>query len=132
MIVSQVNGIDLGGYLERDARPLGDRNGAIRPLLGRDPPKKREVAATGLRRKSVEALGQAVMHGTDPIGEGQRLALAVGNGYEGIFGPPLIGARQILDVQTAVQGGDGTRRHIREERKMQQIDMEMQDVERIR
>ena len=38
-----VNAIDLGSDLERVACPTGDLNGAVRALLGRNPPKKREI-----------------------------------------------------------------------------------------
>ena len=43
--------------------------------------------------------------------------------------PTRIGLRQVLQVEPTVQRGHGSRRKIFEERKMDEIDMEMQKIE---
>ena len=75
---------------------------------------------------------QAVIHGPQPVGERERLALGVGNRHEGVLRPAPIDLREILEVETAVQRRHRTLRAMLEKRKLQRFDVEMQDVEFVR
>jgi hypothetical protein len=46
--VGAVNAVDLGGDLERQAGASRDLDGAVRPLLRRDPAEEREIAPSGV------------------------------------------------------------------------------------
>ncbi len=129
--IGPVGGVDLRGDLQLLAQALGDGDGAVRPLLGRDAAQERQIAV----RRFVELVdlgGHAVQHRARPVGEGQGLALVVRDRDQRILRPAAIDARQVLQVQAAVQGGQGLFRHVLEHRELDHVGVEMDDVEAMR
>ena len=74
-------------------------------------------------------LRQPVRDGGQPVRLWQGCALVVGDRDQRVVAPPGVGFRQILEVEAAVQRGDGLRCDLLEEWKMHQVDVEVQDVE---
>jgi hypothetical protein len=64
-----------------------------------------------------------------PVRAREWFALIIRYRDQGIVVPTRIDLRQVLQVEPTVQRGYGSRRHIFEERKMDEIDMEMQKIE---
>src|SRR5262249_3860741 len=123
-----VRAIDLRGNLERQPGAARDFDGAIDALLRRNPSQERQVA---FRRviQAEQVVRQAVVHGPLPVGLRQSQALIVGNRYDRLVAIDVIQRLELRNIETAVQ-----RREMREmmplrQRKMQVVDMEMDDVE---
>ena len=73
--IRAVNAVDLGGDLERQAGASRDLDGAVRPLLRRDPAEEREIAPSGFAVERQKAPRQAVIDVAHPIdrrGSGRR------------------------------------------------------------
>ena len=70
-----------------------------------------------------------MVDGLNPVAQGQGLALVVGDRHQRIGGPAAVGLGKILQVLPPVEGGDGLARHIVEQGKMQQINVEMDHIE---
>ena len=64
-----------------------------------------------------------------PVRACEWFALIIRYRDQGIVVPTRIDLRQVLQVEPTVQRGHGSRRQIFEERKMDEIDMEMQKIE---
>ena len=64
-----------------------------------------------------------------PVRLWQRCTLVVGDGDQRIVAPAGIGFWQVFEIEPAVQCGHGWNRHLRKEREMEEIQVEMHDVE---
>ena len=127
--VGEVGVVDLGGDPERHAGAPGDLDGAVGPLLGRDAAEEGEIAAGGARAETVEFARQAVVDGAHPVDRRHRRALGVGDGDQRHVGEDAVERHQVGQVEPAVQrrhrgGGDGA-----QQRELQEVDVEVQDVE---
>ena len=69
------------------------------------------------------------MDGGFPVGEMQRLTLIVGDGDQPELAPTRIDAGQVLHIQTAVQGRQGLVRAFLEQREVDHVGVEVDDVE---
>ena len=77
--IGLVDPIDLGGDLQRNAERARDLDGPVGPLLRRDAPEKREIAAARLEDRPVQVDRQAVIDGLDKIRARHRLPLRIGD-----------------------------------------------------
>ena len=127
--IGRVRGVHLCRDLEAHAQALGDGDRSIGTLLGRDTAEKSKIRVVGSGIERVDGFSNAMLDGGQPVGVGQRFALIIRYRNEGIVVPTGIDPRQILQVEPAMQRGHGARRKFFEERKMDEIDVEMQKVE---
>ncbi len=132
-LLAEIGGVglvDLGGDLQLHAQPLGDGDGAVGALLGRDAAEEGEVIA----RRAVEGVefgGHAMQHRAGPVGPGQGLALVVRDRHQRELRPAAVGVRQPLQVQPPVQGGEGLAGRVLEEGELDHVGVEVDDVELI-
>lgn len=96
-------------YLRRDlefhAEGQGNGDGLLHPLLRRDPAKEGEIAAR-LRMEGQQLLGDAVVDRGLPVGVRQWPPLRVGDGNDRHVGKFGVEELQVVDVLSAVQGGE--------------------------
>jgi hypothetical protein len=64
-----------------------------------------------------------------PVGARKRLTLIVGDRDQRVLRPARVDPWQVLEVEPAVKRRHGARRALLEEREVDEVDMEMQDVE---
>ncbi len=69
-----------------------------------------------------------MQHGSRPVGALQGRALRVGDRDQGELRPARVDSVQVLDVETAVQGGECARGHFLEQREVQHVGVEVQHV----
>ena len=127
--VDLIDAVDLGRDLERYAGTPRDLDRVIRPLLGADPSEKGEIAAAGVRREGIELRRQPVVHRAQPVPVGARPPLVIGDRHERELGEDPIRHGQIGQIQPSMLGSQRKRGKIAEQREMQVVDMEVQDVE---
>jgi hypothetical protein len=70
-----------------------------------------------------------VVDGPGPVGEGQGAALVVADRDQRELGPALVDGGQVLQVQAAVQGGQGAVGAVAKERELHHVGVEVDDVE---
>ncbi len=129
--IGPVGGIDLGGDLQRHAERLGDGDGAVGALFGGDAAEEGEVAALALAT-AIQARLQPVQHRARPVGPGHGPALAVGDGHQWELRPAAVDARQVLQVEPAVERGQGALGHVLEEGEVDHIGVEVDEIELVR
>ncbi len=127
-----IGGIDLGRDLQGQAGPLGDLDRRLRSLFRRDPAQKGEIAAAGPGVEAEQVGRQAMVDRARPVQLRLDRALMVGDRDQAIVGKAAIAGAQVLHVEPAMQRGQAALGPGLEHRKMQQIDMEMQNVEAVR
>jgi hypothetical protein len=120
--------VDLGRDPERHAEVLRDADRTIDALLGRDPAEESEVLARLLVER-VQLVGQAVMDGAAPVREVERRTLRVRDGDDRNVAEPAVEGRQVRNVETSVKRRDVRRWLPARERKVQVVDVEVDDVE---
>ena len=120
--------VDLGGDLELPTRAAGDLDGPVQPLLRGDAAEERQVIAGPLPER-VQVAGQAVVDGRLPVGPRQRPALVVGDGDERHLGVLLEQGLLVRGMQPAVQGGDARARVAPQQREVDVVAVEVDDVE---
>ncbi len=126
--IGAVGRIDLGGDLQRHAQRLGDGDGAIRTLLGRDTAQEGKIAAVA-GAEAIKAGLQSVQHRPGPVGPGHGAALVVGDRHQLELRPAAVDGGQVLQVEPAVQGGQGAFGHVLEEGEMDHVGVEVDEVE---
>ena len=94
--------------------------------------RPRKVRIAGHLVERVNAFSEAMVNSGQPVRACEWFALIIRYRDQGIVVPPRIDLRQVLQVEPTVQRGHGSRRQIFEERKMDEIDMEMQKIEFVR
>src|SRR5262249_24428103 len=84
--IHAIHGVDLGRHLERDAEALGERDGQIGTLLGRDAPEKSEIV-TSARRVRVLFEREAMIDRAHPVHAQplEGMALSMADGHEGLI-----------------------------------------------
>ena len=105
------------------------RYGAVGTFLRRDAAEKGEVAAARLRGAAMQATREAVVDGGREVCVRHRAALGVRDRNQRHVVEAQIEREQIGQVLAAVQRGDSAACDRPEQREMELIDMEMQDVE---
>ena len=126
--IDLVGAVDLGRDLERNAQRARNGDGAVGPLLRRDAPEEGQIAA-GPRAGPVQGHGNAMMDGAGKIRFRHGSALRAGDRNQRHVVEPHIEGKQIGQVLAAVQRGHRPARERAEQREMELIDMEVQDVE---
>ncbi len=129
--IGAVGGIDLGGDLQRDADRLGDGDRLHRSLLWRDAAQEGQIVAVA-GAEAVDVGLQAVQHGACPVGSGQGAPLVIRDRDQRELRPAPINIAQALEVQAAVQGGERPLRIVLEEREVDHVGVEVDDVEVVR
>src|SRR5262249_53068032 len=74
--------VHLGGDLERDTEPACDTDGAIGTFFGRYAAEECYIPAFRVEGRLMQVDREAMVHGGDEVGGGQRLALIVGNRHQ--------------------------------------------------
>ncbi len=125
--VFDVRAIHLGGDAQPLAGPAGDLDRPVDPLLRRDAPEKREVAPVS-RALSNELRRKPMVDGTHPRRLQERL-LRIRDRYDGHVAELTVHGREVRQIQAPVE-----RRDVRDsgpagERKVQVVDVEVNDVE---
>src|SRR5215471_17817049 len=102
--IHAIHGVDLGRYLERDAEPLGERDGQIGTLLGRDAPEKREIVASA-RRVGVLVERKAMIDRARPVHAQplEGMALSMADGHEGLISEMLEDRKGVGQVESPVE-----------------------------
>ncbi len=100
--VCLVNSVDLCGDLEWKADGTRDVDGAVNPFLGRDPPKEREIAASGVQRGSEQISGKTMEDGACKIGAADRQTLGARDRDQRHIRKARIEQLQIGQILTAV------------------------------
>ena len=124
---------DLGGDLELQPGPPGDLDGAVGPLVARQPAEEGEVAGASSSRSTAAGRGRAAgrdgwCRPSSPRCSGSRWRCEIE--IIGKRGQRRIGAGQIAVVEPAVRRRHRAFRHVLEEREMQEMaEVEMDDVE---
>ncbi len=126
--IGPVGGIHLGGDLQRHAQRLGDGDGAVGALLRRDAAQEGQVAAVA-GAEAVEAGVQPVQHRAGPIGPRHGGSLVVRDRHQRELRPAAVDSGKVLQVQPAMQGGQGALRHVLEEGEMDHVGVEVDQVE---
>jgi len=122
---------DLGRHLELHSGAQGDIDGAVRPLVARQPAEKGKIWFVRRRHevRGVKADRQPVMDGRQPIGIGKPSSLAARDRDQRKARKALIGRRQIDIVEPAMRRRHRLFRHLLEEREMQEMaEVKMNDI----
>ena len=127
--IGLVGAVDLGRDLQRNAERARNRDGAVGPLLRRDAAEKGDVVAARPGVRAMQVDRQAVIDGRREIRVRHRAALIVGDRNQRHVVEAEIERQEIGQVLAAMQGGDGAARDRPEQRELELIDMEVQDVE---
>ncbi len=106
----------------------GDLDGPVGPLLRRDAPEEGEIVAAS-RGERQQVRGRPCGPAR-PVHRRHRPALAVGDRHQRHLGERRLERLQVGQVEPAVQRRHRARGEVADQREVQQIDMEMQDVER--
>lgn len=127
--IDLIDPVDLGRDPELHRGARGDLDGTVGPLLRRDAAEKGEVIAMGSGPEGQQIARQAVMDIAGPVEmTGQRAALVMGDGDQRHLRKGSVERLQIGQVEPAVQCRDGALGEVADERIMEQLDVEMQDV----
>src|SRR5262245_7925019 len=122
-----IDGIDLGRDFELHIRSFGYLDGSIEPFLWGNSPHKCKVA-TNATFRLIEIQRKAMINRSLPIDSGQGYSLGVRNGNNRHINELTIKREQIRQVQSAMLGSNVGYIDPSRERKMQVIDVEMDDV----
>ena len=131
LVVRLVLAVDLRRDLQGHAHASCDGDRAIHALLRRNAAEEREIVAARIRIERQQRRRQTVVDRADPVRIAQRAALVVGNRRERELMPATVHARQILEIQAAMQRRQRVRRAIFEEGELDHVDVEVQHVELI-
>src|SRR5258707_289753 len=71
--------------------------------------------------------GEAVVDGGDPVREGERLALGVGDRDQGLVAELAVEGREVGEVEPPVEGGEVGGAHPARERVMEVVGVEMDE-----
>ncbi len=127
--IGHIGAVHLGRDPERNARAQRESDRDIRTLLRRHAPEESQVRLGRTLAEPVLPQRHAVAHRREPAGIRQRLALILRNRHQSKAGPSFIHGWQILDVEATMQGGHGPVGERLEHRKVQQVEMEVQQIE---
>ena len=120
----------MRGDLQRHAGPPRDLDGAVDALLGRHAAEEREIVARALAKR-VQVARQAVVDRRLPIRARKRPALASEIDTSGTSRNSSNSGRQIREVQPAVQGRHGGAGMAPQQREVQVVAVEVDDVEAV-
>src|ERR1700730_7902488 len=127
--IAHAHSIHLCRNLEAHAQALRDGDRPIGTLLGRDATEEGEIRIAGHLVERVNTFSETMVNSGQPVRACEWFALIIRYRDQGIVAPTRIDLRQVLQVEPTVQCGHGSRRQIFKERKMDEIDMEMQKIE---
>ena len=128
--VGLIDAVDLGRHLQSSADPRRDFDSLRRTLFRRNAAKESEVVALGRRAERQQIRGQSVMDHADPVHRRHRPALIAGDRHERHMSEGGIDAPELRQVEPTVQCRDGLVGEVSDQRIVQDVDMEMEDVER--
>src|SRR6516165_731079 len=110
--INLVGSVHLGSDAQRNACGAREPDGTVGPFLRCNAPEKGEITAVGGVRVPVTPRSDPMGDGGKPVGLGQRIALMIGDGYQGIVRPAGVCGRQILQVGARVQRGHAAVCHV--------------------
>ena len=124
-----IDPIDLGRHLQPRPRSCGDFDGSLGTFLRRNAAEEGEVVAFRRRAERQQVHGKAMMHLADPVHRRHRLALIAGDRDERNVGKGRVDVLELRKIQPAVQGRDGPVREIADQRIVQDVEVEVENVE---
>lgn len=125
-----VDRIDFRRQLELHAGGARDADRQVRPLLPRHAPEESQVTVCAWQKaRAVQCLGNAVIDVRHEAPRRQRLALRHRNGCQRHLPKECEERQKIRKVEPPVHGRQGAVRHFGKDRKMNIVDVKMQQIE---